>query len=577
MASRGPRYSPWIGWYVAQASKPGAFKDLDDEALSYLDGVAKSYLSDSSRFVTEVATSDGVNFIILAATGGSVKIVHQCFAFSEAPGKDPEIFGILGARASSPFKKVNIRTAVAPLSVPSITTRGGKEEGKEGLTIPSIEQFLETASSDEFVSRTLEKEPCSFWLHPFLYRQVKGVASGKAADLGSEIVKSLRIIAADEKEDKGAEETGYRTLVFLWAVEKGYATTVSLGDLPDDENLDKKCRGILDKLRPPGPPGPSEGGAPTGGSGGSAGAGAGTETEGDGSLSRALMQNLTALTEQTLKTSEREEKKKSMRSLLAPEAEELFTLLCAADWRDEKPETSEFLDKLLSDKNMTKALGIIRSASTKWAGAVSEKGFAKFLTTGYAAPDIDDRPGGFTVFMFRPLSHRRPRSEKETQSSIKSMFWDGKLSDEIVKYFSKDDFFLPSDFYELQDMVRTCIQCLELLTCAEGIASVGYRYGLRILQNEGRQLLNWASQDKLLPIKFAYLLDKTFQNFVSELSDFIGADNPIQSARRYGLSDFMREGINIALGGYKYGSIPNLVLPSSLVPRESRPWGTGMG
>ena len=98
---------------------------------------------------------------------------------------------------------------------------------------------------------------------------------------------------------------------------------------------------------------------------------------------------------------------------------------------------------------------------------------------------------------------------------------------------------------------------------------MGYRYGLRILQNEGRQLLNWASQDKLLPVKFAYLLDKTFQNFVSELSDFIGADNPIQSARRYGLGDFMRDGINIALGGYKYGSIPNLVLPSSLAQSPS--------
>ena len=573
MASSGLRYSPWIRWYVDQASKPGEFKDLDRKVLSYYDNVAKSYLSDPSRFVTEVATSGGTNFVVVAASGNNVKILHQCFSFSAVPGGELEVYGIWGSRSSSPFKKINIRAAVHPLSVSSVTTRGGKAaSAKADPTIPSIEQFLGVDNTSDFASlmggaedtpvAALEKEPSSFWLHPFIYRSIKGTAGGRAAELGLDLISALREVDADEKSKEGASE-GHRALVFLWAVEKGYASQVTLGDLPDLQALDEKCQGILDKLRPGSPTGS---GSPAGGGDGSAGAGSGAGTEGGVDLNKALMRNLTALTEQTLKTTEREEKKKSMKSLLSPEAEKLFTVLCATDWRDKEPETSEFLDKLLADKNMTKALGIIRSASANWKGAVSEKGFAKFLTTGYAAPDIDDRPGGFSVFMFRPLSHRRPRSEKETQSSIRSMFGDGKLSDEMVKYFAKDDFFLPSDLYELEDMVRTCIEGLELLTCEDGIAVEGYRYGLEIIRRQQRNLLGWASQDKLLPVKLAYLFDKTFQNFLSELVEFVEDKNPIQSARRRGLGTFMRDGINIALGGYKYGSLPNLSLPASLVP-----------
>ena len=42
----------------------------------------------------------------------------------------------------------------------------------------------------------------------------------------------------------------------------------------------------------------------------------------------------------------------------------------------------------------------------------------------------------------------RERSTKEIQSAIRSMFGEDKLSDEMVKCFAADDFFLPKQIAE---------------------------------------------------------------------------------------------------------------------------------
>lgn len=262
---------------------------------------------------------------------------------------------------------------------------------------------------------------------------------------------------------------------------------------------------------------------------------------------------------------------KLMVNLFAPEDEMLFTLLCATGWHDEKPRVPKFMVRLLADKNMTRALNIVESATKKWKGIVSEKGIAKFLASGYIAKDIDDRPGGFTIFMFRPRSYRKARSEKETQSSIRSVFGDGKLSDEMVKYFAKDDFFIPKNLYELEDMVRTCIQALDLFTNPRSIASDGYRYGLKLLTSKSTQMLKLFDLDRLFPTKFAYVLDKAFQNFASHLSEWANYRNPIAEARREGEArNMMKTGIDKALGAYDHGAAPNLVLPAALAGEQQK-------
>jgi hypothetical protein len=40
----------------------------------------------------------------------------------------------------------------------------------------------------------------------------------------------------------------------------------------------------------------------------------------------------------------------------------------------------------------------------KQSGQVSKKGLMGFFAAGYAARDMDEQTGGFTIFMFQPLS-----------------------------------------------------------------------------------------------------------------------------------------------------------------------------
>ena len=212
---------------------------------------------------------------------------------------------------------------------------------------------------------------------------------------------------------------------------------------------------------------------------------------------------------------------------------------------------------------MQRNLGLFRNATLKWKGVISPKGLTKFMATGYAALDIDESPGGLTIFMCHPLKKRNNRTEKEIQSDIKSLFGDGKLSDEMVKYFAKDDFFLPFTLYELENMIELQIDLVELLTCRHGIASEGYRYGLELLTDNWDAFLKMSGEDPLFPVKFAYLLDKAFQIFVADLKEYCGRPRPISDAKRR-LRDSMKIGIDSALGGFRYGAVPNLFLPSVL-------------
>ena len=124
------------------------------------------------------------------------------------------------------------------------------------------------------------------------------------------IAKQLKTMADDEGGDITTANEGYNTMVFLWAVEKGYASAVALSDPPDNEELDSKCNAIRRKLRPAvvasRDPAPED------------------DLGGD-RLQQVLAQNLAALTQQTLAAAQRDERKKSMSSMLTPEAESLFT------------------------------------------------------------------------------------------------------------------------------------------------------------------------------------------------------------------------------------------------------------
>ncbi len=367
----------------------------------------------------------------------------------------------------------------------------------------------------------------------------------------------------DRNENRPASQTEQSTqslLVFLWAVSKGYSKSVSLSDPPESEFIEEKCHSILDELSPK-----SDGAN----QGDPIGVGASNNPSTNPTLIAALLQNVNAMTTQTLKSVEREEKKKSMLSRLTPEAESLFTLLSAVDWSDRKPAMNDFTKRLLSDKDPVKAFNIVSSATRNWKGSVSERGLAQFFSTGYMATEINIQPGGFTIFMFKPKSGASARTTKSLQQSIRSMFGDTEVDEDSVKYYASHEFYLAQTVMELEIQLQTCISFLDTLTATEGIASEGYTYGLKLVKKNWLMFQSLFDQDHLFGVRLGYFLDRVFQSFLSKLLSYQDENEPILAARRR-LKGVQEDDIDSVLRNLAYGVTPTITLPESLA-RGNRP------
>ena len=99
------------------------------------------------------------------------------------------------------------------------------------------------------------------------------------------------------------------------------------------------------------------------------------------------------------------EQKKSMLSQLAPEAAGMFVLLSAKDWNHSSPKMNRFVKDLVSDRDSQRARGIMQTKTKKWAGEFSDKGLIAFPgRRALSCRHPSFSPGGFTIFMFRPIS-----------------------------------------------------------------------------------------------------------------------------------------------------------------------------
>jgi hypothetical protein len=152
-------------------------------------------------------------------------------------------------------------------------------------------------------------------------------------------------------------------------------------------------------------------------------------------MEMVMMRSLSAVTASALSRDKREGKKKMMRLQLSLEAAKLFLLLPAQDWQHKALRLNSFMKLLVSDKDSQQALGIMQTQTKKWSGQVSKKGLMGLFATGYATRDIDKRPDGFTIFMFRPISVHCPKAQKEIQSQVRPMFGNSDLNDKAVKNY----------------------------------------------------------------------------------------------------------------------------------------------
>jgi hypothetical protein len=272
------------------------------------------------------------------------------------------------------------------------------------------------------------------------------------------------------------------------------------------------------------------------------------------------MQGVIAMTKYQRKAFEREASKKSMLSRLSKQQAQLFTLISARNWRDYRPKINSSTEGLLEDRDPEKAWNLVQDWTKHWSGQVSKGGLINFLSSGFEAHDVDEQPGGFTLFMFSPLSDSAPHSKKDRELAIRSVFGEGKVDDETVRYYMKNNLFLAKTMEQGERQIKTGVKFLERLTYRESIGTGGYAYGLRLIERHRRLFDKALKRDRMFIVKFVYLLDRVFQNFVNRLGSFYQTRDPIRVARSH-LRNSMEEEIDDAMRGFTAGAYPNLSLP----------------
>lgn len=170
-------------------------------------------------------------------------------------------------------------------------------------------------------------------------------------------------------------------------------------------------------------------------------------------------------------------------------------------------------------------------------------------------------PGGFTLFMFSPVK-KVAQTLAKRRKDIKLAYGEvGKLGDDDVENLAKNGYHLPISDSEARDMLKTGIWFLEELTHRFGIASEGYRAGLRLMNGHRGRFREASEKDPTFPAKFLAYLDTLFQHFCKEFKNYSHRSSPIYRAKKK-LRGFMKSEVKDTFKRFTiYGIVPQLNHP----------------
>ena len=420
-----------------------------------------------------------------------------------------------------------------------------------------------------------------------------------------------------------AAHTVHSLLVFLWAVANGHGTAIRLHDIREDPSLEQQCHAVRHvKPIPAAPPAAPPEAAPTTptpartptvpnpapptasrrrrrspstSSQNTHSSSSNTRTNSrrthrrrrhhrrrqrrrsqSPDLQTALAQNITALSEHFLKTKELEQSRRSMLNNLHDTARHLFRLLSARTWADTQPALNPFVTKLVEDQKISRALNQLASATSTWTYQVSLKQFSQLLSHGYLAQHPCQQPGGFTAFMCGPRPTKPQRNLELERDHMRFTFGDGKVDEQSIKHYLKQDFTIPKTFHELNDQLGATIQLLELLTHPGGIAVAGYTHGLQLINQHRAFLQPQIAEDPTLAASLLWFLDCVFQQFLTHLTSFaIDPASALQRAQAASLHTLQVRDIDHRLDPLRLHILPQLSsLPGLLTsdrPRDRTP------
>ena len=230
---------------------------------------------------------------------------------------------------------------------------------------------------------------------------------------------------------------------------------------------------------------------------------------------------------------EKKEEKKKATSRWLPSAVYLFRVLSAEDgWLTTGvPELTEFAVQI-TEMKIFQATQLIRDKAKEegWPGGILKAGISDFLKRGFMAEDIQVGPSGFSILFFHPSGYSETDGQEFRLQQGREVHGKGEMPEEVIKALSLQQIFVPENTYQAADQIKTGVKFLECLCGDRTIATSGYKFGLRMLEENRRIFDSETSLDKVFLLNYMYMLDRVFQAFCKELRRFEKEPDPIQDA-----------------------------------------------
>jgi hypothetical protein len=262
---------------------------------------------------------------------------------------------------------------------------------------------------------------------------------------------------------------------------------------------------------------------------------------------------------------EKKEEKKKATSRWLPSAVYLFRVLSAEDgWRTTGvPELTEFAVQI-TEMKIFQATQLIRDKAKEegWPGGILKAGVSDFLKRGFMAEDIQVGPSGFSILFFHPSGYSETDGQDFKFQQGREVFGKGEMPEEVIKALSSQQIFVPENTYQAADQIKTAIHFLECICGDRTIATSGYKFGLRMLEENRRIFDSETSLNKMFLLNYMYMLDRVFQAFCKELRRFEKEPDPIQDARAVVGEVWMEKMISTPIQSWVIqGTIPTFASP----------------
>jgi hypothetical protein len=222
---------------------------IKEKPLSYFDALTRNFVDNPNLFQANLGQFPQ-NFLVVTGPGSKVRILHSLFGVNADPDSASSaiVVGIYGANKVAPFKTITATSAVLALTPP--TRRGGNKKDQEPTRIPSIQQFAEVESEEDFGDLVggaegeevdvLGKYPSSHFLHPQIFMDIKGKREWEAITLGFKLV-TLYGNDGDEEGIPAKLRGTHQLRAFLWVAAKPWGNPVTLREIPESGEVVSLC------------------------------------------------------------------------------------------------------------------------------------------------------------------------------------------------------------------------------------------------------------------------------------------------------------------------------------------------